>query len=62
MTEFENMDVLEEIKHPRFNWWGERYPKQYPCGVELWRHFEGGMFSLSVTYNIEHLQGGCPNA
>lgn len=30
----------------------ERFPSKYPCIVQLYRHFEGGMIYTSIKYNI----------
>lgn len=33
-------------------WSVERYPSKYPCIVQLWKHFEGGMIYIYINYNI----------
>jgi hypothetical protein len=29
-----------------------RFPKNYPCIVQIWRHFEGSMVYVDVSYSI----------
>lgn len=46
------------VKACRFNinfqhcWSDERYPSKYPCIVQLWKHFEGGMIYVDINYIV----------